>query len=222
MKVPQLLGKSSLLALAFGATAAAAASSDPQDPPAQAAGAGNGNDPKDDPVDPADDPVDPPANPQAAAPPIDPAAAEASDTVLASVALQGMAEARMLGHGEGFAAANERMKLVFDSAEAKANPAMATFLLLNSDAKAGDVIAKLKEAPGAAAPARGAVQPRIELNKGGNGAAAAAGEGEHDTGKDADFDPWSKVAALNQPNAFAQPGLTIGGTTYVLTPQPAQ
>jgi hypothetical protein len=217
--MPQQLGMSSLLALAFGADAAAAAAPTPaaEAPAAPAAPAAPTGEaaPADPPA-----PADQPAPPAAAAPPIDPAAAETGDTVLASDALQGMAEARARGHGEGYAAANARMKLVFDSAEAKANPTMATFLLLNSDAKAADVISTLKQAPGAAAPApaRGAVQPRINLT-GGNGASAAAGEGEHDTGADANFDPWSKVAALQPANSLAVPSLVIGGQTFQLTPQ---
>lgn len=213
------------MALAFGAEAAAAAAAEEQAPAQAAAPA---------PPAPAPSPAPAPAaaaktgdeeqqeeQPAAAVQPVpasvlaDPASAQTGDTCLVSDALALAAKAQETG----FAAANARCKLVFDSAEGTANPAMASFLLFNSDANAATVIAQLKAAPGAAAPAkpaRAAVTPRVDLT-GGNGASTAAGTDAD--GAAAEFDPW---AARQPTSANGASTIVAGGQQFAIVPvQPA-
>lgn len=158
-----------------------------------------------------------PAAPGAAAPAVDPpeggsgggadAAAAASaadgDAVALADAQRAATTARATGVTEGVTAERARWNAVLSSDEGRANTANAAFLLNHSSAKAEDIIAQLKAAPGAAAPAAApaAAAPvvipdtRVDL-QGGQGAAAAAADGGAGGAPDADK-LWDEVQGTN-------------------------
>lgn len=81
------------------------------------------------------------------------AGSQAAETPVDVVAAADVADLTAKAEAKGFAAANARMKAVFDSPEGKANAADAAFLLATSNGSADDIIGHLKGRAPAPAPA---------------------------------------------------------------------
>jgi len=117
----------------------------------------------------------------------DPAPDQPTDVVVAADAKAAIAGA----HGTGYAAANDRMTAVFASAEGKANPQLASFLLANSTAAAPAIIDQLKAQGVAPAPAAStaAAIPATKVDLGaGTDPTGLAAEGSDDAAADAGWD----------------------------------
>jgi hypothetical protein len=152
------------------------------------------------------------------------------DFVTVADAVAAATEAKAEGHKAGFAAANARMGAVLGSDAGKANPAMAAFMLTNTEASAETIIGQLATMPaGAAAPAPAApaapagdspadriqaTTPVVDL-----GGAAAANNGDDgktgSEGKPADI--WGSYLGMDANGTVAQGGIV--GHTYGAAPK---
>lgn len=126
---------------------------------------------------------------------------QAGDTPVNVVAAADVASLTATAEKKGFAAANARMKAVFDSPEGKANAHTAAFLLATSEASADEIIGHLKGQAPAAPAASSDAKPGIPDTKTDiktDPAAIAAANASGDVDKSWD-DVFAEQAQANAP-----------------------
>lgn len=120
-------------------------------------------------------------------------------------------------YAKGFAAANARMNTVLTSPEGSKNPALAAFLLSNSNASADAIIGQLKSQPGASAPTGQEIpDTNVDLGSGVDPKAIA-----EDGSKKDDGDGWGD-AINTTAGTLGYGGAVTAGGNAALRPAQAQ